>query len=212
MATAGLASLFSRNLVPLAGVLLFGWSAPNLLMLYSVDTSLALGGVLMLAAVHMSTPESAGPRLLSGLVAWLRALLGVFFFGAFFAIAISIPLYVVLAPFGWSLTEQLDDRTFAGALLLQAVLSAADFVRAYHELNGRPDLQKLLQQRTGFMLGRWVAMIGIAFLLFTVLRLFLSGETGLRVVGFAVLLVYVGTTLYFELFPDRMRTWLNLRR
>jgi hypothetical protein len=35
-----IASLISRNLVPVAGVLFLGWSAANLLLLYYIDTVL----------------------------------------------------------------------------------------------------------------------------------------------------------------------------
>lgn len=41
------ASLIARNLVPIGGVIFLGWSAPNLLAPYFVDTTLSLAAVLL---------------------------------------------------------------------------------------------------------------------------------------------------------------------
>ena len=47
-------SLVARNLVPVAGVLFLGWSAPDLLVLYFVDTVLAIASLLLLVAVCLT--------------------------------------------------------------------------------------------------------------------------------------------------------------
>ena len=49
-----IAALVARNLVPAAGVLFLGWSAPDVLVLYFVDTVLAIATLLLLVAVYLA--------------------------------------------------------------------------------------------------------------------------------------------------------------
>ena len=75
-----IAALLSRNLVPVAGVLLLGWSAPDLLVLYYLDTVLGLAVVVLLVARHITGLGKPGERgrPLDGPLDWMaptRALL-----------------------------------------------------------------------------------------------------------------------------------------
>ena len=67
------ASLIARNLVPVAGLVFLDWSAPDLLVLYFVDTVLSIASLLLLVAVYLT---GIGPvkrtRPFGGGMDWVR--------------------------------------------------------------------------------------------------------------------------------------------
>jgi hypothetical protein len=201
-----IASLVSRNLVPVAGVLLLGWSAPDLLILYYLDTILGLAVVVLLIARHVTGLGKVGEpgRPMNGPLDWARAAAGALLAAVLIGLPLGVPLFILLVQFDWSLATALADRTFVTGLAVQAAGSAYGCVQAHRDLLARDDDEHVLKHRAAFVVGRWmvvlvVAMTGLAALF------------GPRFGGALVVLAYAGATVYFELYPERALQWLNPR-
>jgi hypothetical protein len=201
-----IASLVSRNLVPVAGVLLLGWSAPDLLILYYLDTILGLAVVVLLIARHVTGLGKVGEpgRPMNGPRDWARAAAGALLAAVLIGLPLGVPLFILLVQFDWSLATALADRTFVTGLAVQAAGSAYGCVQAHRDLLARDDDEHVLKHRAAFVVGRWmvvlvVAMTGLAALF------------GPRFGGALVVLAYAGATVYFELYPERALQWLNPR-
>jgi Family of unknown function (DUF6498) len=198
-----IASLVARNLVPIAGVLLLGWSASDLLVLYFLDTVLAIASLLLLIAVYLTgIGDLKRARPFAGGFDWIRvgamSLLGALLIG----LPLGVPLYILLSDFDWSPIVAFASRSFMVAMAMQAFISAMDCIRAVRELAGRGDVNRVLMHRTAFVVARWgvvliAAMTG------------LPGALGAKLGGIIVLLVYAGATVYFEIFPNRAIAVLN---
>jgi hypothetical protein len=201
VAPADVTSIVCRNLVPVAGVLLLGWSAPNLLALYYVDTLFALAALLLLVMAHVTGFDGRGAaRVSAGL--WARGAAGAVLGALVIGVALGVPLFMVLAEYRWSPTAALVDSGFATGLAIQAMVSAWQFVQAHRELDVRTDDVRVLKRRTGFLFARWMALLIAAMT-------GLPGVLGPRIGGFLLVAVYAGASVYFERFPDRGLAWLN---
>ena len=199
-----IASLISRNLVPVAGVLFLGWSAPNLLLLYYIDTILEFAVVVLLIARHvtgMGKPEESG-RPMTWPGDWLRTGLGALLGALLICLPLGVPLFILLAEFDWSVSSALADRSFVLGIWLQLVGSAAGCVQAHRDLLARDDDERVLKRRVAFLVARWMVVVVAAF---TGLAAILGPWIG----GALMVLVYAGATVYFEVLPDRALQWLN---
>jgi len=201
-----IASLVSRNLVPVAGVLLLGWSAPDLLILYYLDTILGLAVVVLLIARHVTGLGKPGEqgKPMKGPRDWVRAAAGALLGAVLIGLPLGVPLFIMLAQFDWSLGTALADRAFLTGLAMQAAGSIYGCVQAHRDLLARDDDEHVLKHRAAFVVGRWmvvlvVAMTGLAALF------------GPRFGGALVVLAYACATVYFELHPERALQWLNPR-
>ena len=199
-----IASLISRNLVPVAGVLFLGWSAPNLLLLYYIDTILEFAVVVLLIARHvtgMGKPDEPG-RPMNGPGDWLRTGLGALLGALLICLPLGVPLFILLAEFDWSVSSALADRSFVTGLWLQLLGSAFGCVQAHRDLLAREDDERVLKRRVAFLVARWMVVVVAAFTGFAAIL-------GPRIGGALMVLVYAGATVYFEMLPDRALQWLN---
>lgn len=197
------ASLIARNLVPVAGVLFLGWSAPDLLVLYFVDTVLSISALLLLVAVYLTGIGSLKRRQpFSGGLQWVRVAAFSLLGGVLIGLPFGVPLYILLADFNWSPVAAFANQSFVYGLAMQAFISGMDCIRGYRELAGRDDVNQLLMRRTGFVFARWMVVLIAAMT-------GLPGTFGPKIGGIVVLLVYAGATVYFEIFPNRALAWLN---
>jgi hypothetical protein len=199
-----LASLVSRNLVPVAGVLLLGWSAPDLLILYYLDTVLGLAVVVLLIARHVTglgKPGEVG-KPLDGPLDWMRGAAGSLFGAVLIGLPLGVPLFIMLAQFDWSIATALADRAFVGGLAVQAAGSVYGCVQAHRDLLARDDDEHVLKHRAAFVVGRWMVVLVAAMT-------GLAAVFGPRYGGALVVLAYAGATVYFELYPERALQWLN---
>ena len=201
-----IASLVSRNLVPVVGVLLLGWSAPDLLVLYYLDTVLGFAVVVLLIARHVTGLGKPGERAkpLQGPLDWVRGAAGSLLGAVLIGLPLGVPLFIMLAQFDWSIATALADRAFVTGLAVQAAGSVYGCVQAHRDLLARDDDEHVLKHRAAFVVGRWMvvlvaAMTGLADLF------------GPRFGGALVLLAYAGASVYFELYPERALQWLNPR-
>lgn len=198
-----IASLVARNLVPAAGVLVLGWSAANLLILYYLDTVLEFAVVVLLVARHVTGLGRVGERTRSmgGPLDWIRAGAGSLFAAVLIGLPLGVPLFMFLASVDWS-WQELADRGFLAALAMQVVGSLTAAARANRELLARADDERVLKYRAAFIFARWLA-VGVAGVVVP------FGLLGPRIGGALLVLVYAGATVYFDLFPKRALEWLN---
>jgi len=201
-----IASLVSRNLVPIAGVLLLGWSAPDLLILYYLDTILGLAVVVLLIARHVTGLGKPGEqgKPMKGPLDWVRAAAGALLAAVLIGLPLGVPLFILLAQFDWSIEPALADRAFVSGLAVQAAGSVYGCIQAHRDLLARDDDEHVLKHRAAFVVGRWMVVLVVAMTGFAALF-------GPRFGGALVVLAYAGATVYFELFPERALQWLNPR-
>lgn len=200
---AAIASIIARNLVPFAGVVFLGWSAPNLLVLYFLDTLLSFAVVVLMIARHITglSPDG-GKKLADGPVDWARGILASLFAAAIISVPLGVPIFILLAQFDWSFSAAWADRAFVNGVLLQVVGSITGAIQAHRELLAREDDERILKRRAAFIMARAVVMVMASMTGFI-------GIMGARVGGALMVLVYAGASIYFELFPDRALQWLN---
>lgn len=198
------ASLVSRNLVPVCGALFLGWSAPDLLVLYYIDTCLAFAAVLVLVGRHVTGLGKAGgpTRPINGAGDWLRMTGGALVASLIIGLPLGAPLFILLAEFDWSPGAALARDAFVIGLMMQVGTTLTVFWQAHRDLLQRTDDERVLKHRAAFIVARWVitllaSMFGVA------------GVLGPRLGGAAVLLVYAGASIYFEMFPGSALAWLN---
>jgi hypothetical protein len=201
---AAVVSLVVRNVVPVAGVLILGWSAANLLLLYYVDTTLAFAVVILLVARHVTGLGKAGERgrPMRGPLDWMRAILGSMLAAVLVFLPLGVPIAVLFVQFDWSASAVLGDRSFLVGLAMQAAGSAAGCVQAHRDLLARDDDERVLKHRGAFIVARWLVVLVAATTGFV-------GFFGPWIGGALMVLVYAGATVYFELLPDRALLWLN---
>jgi len=201
-----IASLVSRNLVTVAGVLLLGWSAPDLLILYFLDTILGLAVVVLLIARHVTGLGKPGERgkPINGPLDWVRGGAGSLLAAVLIGLPLGVPLFILLAQFDWSIEPAFADRAFVTGLAVQAAGSIYGCIQAHRDLLARDDDEHVLKHRAAFVVGRWMVVLVVAMTGFAALF-------GPRFGGALVVLAYAGASVYFELYPERALQWLNPR-
>lgn len=201
-----IASLVSRNLVPVAGVVLLGWSAADLLVLYYLDTVLSFAVVVLLIARHITGLGKPGKRgtPFHGPLDWARGAAGALLGAALIGLPLGVPLFIMLAQFDWSIATALADRAFVSGLAVQAAGSVYGCVQAHRDLLARDDDEHVLKHRAAFVVDRWMVVLVAAMT-------GLAAVFGPRFGGALVLLAYAGASVYFELYPERALQWLNPR-
>lgn len=147
------AQVVARNIVPLGGVLLLGWDAQNVLLLYYVDT------VLVMAVIFAGL---AGAFLPSGAVSRRKQ----FTHGPGLVIPVTIVIVTVTLPFvlgnklDWR--SVIDDRALRISILWQAIAalwSCLDLIRA---LRASTPEELKLERRFGLVLSRWLTTVVVA--------------------------------------------------
>ena len=196
----GIAQVVARNLVPLVGILAFRWSAGNVLVLYLLDTLLAMTVILAGLMSHMLPPPED-----EGVGGWLNAEAGYLLFAALVAAIIGIPLGmpigIVLAANDFSFSEVFQDHSVRIGALVQAVMALLSYIELYGALKRYSPAQLQLRKRFALVFLRWVAVVIATYFLANFLF-----------VGSFVLLVlvavYAGASTFAELAPDRFLRYM----
>jgi hypothetical protein len=184
-----------RAAIPLAGALLLGWSAANLLFVYAADTLASIYAVCVLACGRLfSFDTDRGPawwrRLWSGGQLALTALLP---WGAICAaLVVSMALTLQLAGFDW--TAGLQDRNLWLAVAGQFSAAIAFVLRDYDAEMAAPDADWRIRRRFGLVFLRWVIVLLAGWSVLAVLPFY----------GLALVAVCTAATIALELYPDRM--------
>lgn len=197
-----LAGLVARHLVPVAGVAFLGWSPGNILVLLALDTLLALTGLGLLVAIHVTGLDHRPPAG-SAPVRWGRVVLALPVFIAVFAIPVALPLVGIIDLVEWR-PEALADPGFRTGLALQALASALAFGRMHRSLAERYDDQKVLARAFIDVLARWIVLSIVVFVGVT-------GWLGPRLGGALLILVYGAASVWFELFPSQAARFIRGR-
>ena len=180
------------NVTPIAGMLLLGWSPPQILSLYALDTALAVYAMCWLVMVHIT---EAG-ALRHGIRRALGIALAAFIGGTFFAVMLVGPVWVTFADSAWLRSQPWRDPGFQAAMAVQALGSLYALVRTHRMLNQREDDEHVLSTEFKFLVARWGIVIFVAF--FGVVPALGDGP------GSALLVVvYAGASVWFTLFPEK---------
>lgn len=187
-----LAGAVARNVVPLAGILVLGWSAPNVLLLYFVDTLLAMAVMFAGLARHFIPAEKEGGARLYAEFTCVAAAL---FLAGFFAVPLGMPLFIMFAMTGVTWASVMDDPMFRSGLVLQGIAAFWSGVALYRALATHTPEELRLKRQFSFVFLRWLAVLMVEY---TGIG-FLFG----RFAPILFVAVYIAATIMIEVAPDR---------
>lgn len=188
-----LAQLVARNVVPLAGILFFGWSAQNALVLYFVDTLLAFA-VLFAGVLRKFAP----PVTDDGWAARLNGEAGMIGGGIFVAAALAVPLGVPLVFMlggRLSVSALLADPMFTSGVVWQVIAALWSYVGLWRALQHATPEALGLKRRFALVFLRWIALVMVAY---TGIGMLAGSYAGLVFVA-----IYIGLSIFAEIAPDR---------
>ena len=186
------AQIIARNIVPLAGILFFGWNAQNVLIVYFVDTLLAMA-VLFAGVLRKFAP----PIEDDGLAARINGEAGMVGGGVFLALCVAVPLGLpIMFMLGWRVdwAALANDRQLHVGLLWQCAAAVWSYVGLYQALRIATPEALRLKRRFGLVFLRWMALVLVAY---SPLALVLGGHGALVFVA-----IYVVVSIWAELAPD----------
>jgi hypothetical protein len=189
-----IAQIVARNIVPVAGILLFGWSAPNVLVLYFIDTMLSLGVIAMGVARHMLPPPTdqgwgARANAEGGYVGVALMIIAVF------AVPMGVPLIFMLVPTGADWRVMLVDRSLHIGIALQVVAACWSGFGLVRALRTHTPDQLRLKRRAAFVFLRWLVLLMATY---SGIFLIFGHYSALFFV-----VLYVATSIAIDVAPDR---------
>lgn len=185
------AHIVARNIVPLAGILLLGWSAQSVLIVYFVDTILAMT-VLFAGVLRKFAPPIEDDGWAARLNGEVGMIGGAAFVACFLAIPLGLPILFMLG--GRVDWQALSDRQLQIGLLWQCAAAAWSYLALYHALRTATPEQLRLKRRFSLVFLRWIAMVIAAY---SPLALVAGRYSALVFVA-----IYAGVSIWAELAPD----------
>lgn len=186
-----------RNAIPLIGILLLGWSAQNLIVLYFADTLGAMWALV--TGLALNFPEA---KMQSGFFGRLNAWGTMLFVGAFLiafmAIPLGMPLFIYLMMVEWDWRAALGETDFVFGIVLIAALALVGMLRHYQTIDQLTPDKANVKNDFGILMTRWVIVLILIYMVG-----FLLGEWGAYVMVFG----YLAATVASEIVPER---FLNL--
>lgn len=189
-----IANAVARNLVPLAGILFLGWSAANVLILYFVDTLLAMAVMFAGLMRHFLPPptDEGWAARANAEVGYVAAAL---FICAFMAVPLGVPLIFMLMGSDVAWRELLSDPAFRSGLVLQAIAAFWSCRDLYRALRTHTPDELRLKRRFALVFLRWMVVIMVSYL-----------GIGLifgRYAAFVFVAIYTAATIMTDVAPDR---------
>ena len=188
-----IAQIVARNIVPLAGILLLGWNAQNVLIVYFADTLLTLAVLFAGVLRHIAPPIES-----DGWAARVNGEVGMIGGGLFLMLVLALPLGVFLffmlgGQLDWR--AALDDPGLRAGLVWQGIAAFWSYLELYRALRHATPDQLRLKRRFALVLLRWMALVaiaafGVGFLLGRYSALFFVA-------------VYIAVSVWAEVAPDR---------
>ncbi|MFO1312499.1 MAG: DUF6498-containing protein [Burkholderiales bacterium] len=194
-----IASAVARNIVPLGGILFFGWSAATLLVLYFADTMFALGVMAAGLCRHFTPPpavDSAMARVRVETSAIFAALLVT---GAI-AVPLGIPLIFVFADSDTTLDSLWRDPAFRTGLLMQAIAAFWSCAGLYRALRSHTPEELGLKKRFSLVFLRWIAVLMV---LYTGLASLFGSWS-----PFVFVATYAAVSILVDIAPDKFLSFM----
>ena len=190
---AGIAQIVARNIVPLVGIIFFHWSAPNVLILYLLDTLLSMA--VMFAGVAKSFDTAPVEGIAARVKAEVTYVLAAALATGIIAIPVGMPVGIALAMSDFSWTFALRDTSLRNGLLVQIALSLWSYIDLRRALAAHSREQLQLKRRFAFVFVRWLAVLMACYVLLD----FLGGELAVYV----LVVVYIAASIFAEAAPVR---------
>jgi hypothetical protein len=189
-----IADAIVRNVVPLGGILFLGWSAAAVLILYFVDTMLAMAVMFAGLARHFLPPptDEGWAARANAEVGYVGAAL---FICAFMAVPLGMPLIFMLAGSDVAWRDLLSDPAFRSGLVLQAIAAFWSCRDLYRALRTHTPEELRLKRQFALVFLRWMAVIMVTYLGVG----FIFG----RYAAFLFVAIYTAATIMIEVAPDR---------
>jgi Family of unknown function (DUF6498) len=190
-----IAQIVARNIVPLVGILAFHWSTGNVLILYLLDTVLAMGVIVAgIASNFAPAPDDEG---LSGRInAEAGYVLTGLLVAGFMAIPLGTPVGIMLAISDFSFRDALHDASLRVGMLIQSALALWSYVGLYRALRTHTPEQLQLKKRFALVFMRWLAVIMATYVILDILP---PGEFVLVL----LVIAYIVASIFAEINPDR---------
>jgi len=187
--------IVARNVVPIVGVIAFGWSAVNVLLLYFVDTMLSMG-VMFAGLASYFTRQASEDGVAARINGEAGAIVVAVFLCAFIAVPLGMPLVFVGAMSHWEgFTALWRDQSLLAGIAWQVVAAVWSYWALWQELRYRTPEEVRLKRRFALVMLRWFVIIVAVYLPIG----FLFG----RFLPFVLVVLYAGTTIFVEIAPDR---------
>lgn len=189
-----ISQLVVRNLVPVAGILFFDWSALNVLVLYLVDTLLMMS-VIMAGAMRCFVPvdDHSWASRANSEVGYLGISL---VFVAFVAVPLGVPLIFMTGGDLPGIKATLADTSFHTGVIIQVAAAFWSWLDLRRAIDAGYTLEQLrLKRRFSLVFLRWMAVVLVAY---TPIGQLL-GYAG----AFAFVIIYAGVSIFVDIAPDR---------
>jgi hypothetical protein len=187
------AQVIARNVVPLGGILLLGWNAASVLVLYFVDTVLAMS-VLFAGALRQFAPPVADDGWAARVNGEAGMVAGGLFLATFISVPLAFPLFLMLGG-DVSLRELVADPALRAGIVWQAIAAFWSYVGLYRALRYATADELRLKRRFALVFLRWIAVMMVAML---GIGLLLGRYSPVLFVA-----IYIGVTIWAEIAPDR---------
>jgi hypothetical protein len=189
-----IANTVARNIVPLAGILFLGWSAPAILVLYFADTMLAMT-VMFAGLMRYFMPPVQDEGWAARANGETGAVAGALAIAAVMAVPLGVPVIFMVAGSETTVASLLADPAFRAGLATQAIAAVWSGAGLYRALaTHTPDELRLKRQFALVML-RWLVVLTVTY-------------TGIAFVfgkwaPFVFVAVYAATSIVIDIAPDK---------
>ena len=158
-----IAETIGRNIVPVAGILFFGWHAISVLALYLLDTLLAMTVIFAGVARGFAPPptDDGWAAQLNGEVGNIGTPLVLI---VFIAIPLGVPLIFMTGGDLHGLREAVSEPSFRTGVLLQIGMALWSWVGLRAAIDaGRTFDQLRLKRRFALVFLRWIVLLFVAY-------------------------------------------------
>jgi hypothetical protein len=203
------ANITLRALIPVFGIVLFGWSAGKVLLVYFADTLASMYAISVLAAyaAAQSEPEfQAWTKSGISPLKRLRIVVGTALLGLLGPALVAIPfggflaILLTIQDFFWA--EAFADRNLWISIGCQFLGTVAIMLGQLRWVASLQDPGQFVRARTGLLFARWIAMLAVG-----VTAVFLPSEIYLPL----LVLTYGAATVAMELVPERVLSAIDAR-
>ncbi len=157
-----IAQIAVRNLVPVAGILFFGWHAFNVLALYLMDTLLQIAVIAAGIGRSLSPPgskSSAGTPLTE--MSYVGGGLAV---AAIMAIPLGVPLTFMANGDGNMMQSTFTDHSFYIGIGIQTLMALVSYVSLRRMIDsGHSAIELGLKRRFTLVFLRWIVVLGVVY-------------------------------------------------